>query len=140
MHPQRSSGVWTTSVAVDDEPYPADAAVDAWRSIEVIVLPPPSGLQRPGDARQDGKLDLSDAVRLLGHLFLGSPGQETLPCEGRTASSPGPGDLALADVNGDGRIDPSDAVRTLGFLFLGPEPPVLGTQCVRIEGLPEISR
>ena len=72
---------------------------------------------------------------IFGHLFLGT--QRTLPCEGRTASSPGSGDLALADVNRDDRIDLSDPVSILGFLFLGSEPPALGTECVRIAGCPD---
>ena len=79
--------------------------------------------------------DISDAVWLLGHLFLGT--NPKLPCEGGEASSPGPGDLALADVNGDDRIDLSDPVSILGFLFLGSDPPALGSECVRIEGCPE---
>ena len=83
----------------------------------------------------DGTLDLSDAVWLLGHLFLGT--QPELPCEGGSASSPGAGDLALADINGDETIDLSDPVSILGFLFLGARPPALGTECVRIIGCPE---
>src|SRR6185295_6019077 len=31
------------------------------------------GLQRPADCNQDGNTDISDAVCLFGHLFLGSP-------------------------------------------------------------------
>jgi hypothetical protein len=126
-------GTWTISVTVDDQPLCLDLSTERCQ----VTLPPPGGLQRPGDVNGDGKLDLSDAVWLLGHLFLGAPGQETLPCEGGTASSPGQGDLALADVNGDGRIDLSDPVRTLGFLFLGLDPQALGTECVRIEGCQE---
>lgn len=90
--------------------------------------------QIPGDCNQDGNLDLSDAVWLLGHLFLGT--FPRLPCEGGTSSSPGPGDLALVDVNGDGGIDVSDAVSILGFLYVGSKPPFLGTRCVPILGCP----
>jgi PKD repeat protein len=126
-------GTWTISVTVDDQPSCLDVSTERCQ----VTPPAPGGLQRPGDLNQDGKLDLSDAVWLLGHLFLGSPGQETLPCEGGTASSPGQGDLALADVNGDGGIDVSDPVSILGFLFLGGPPPALGTECVRIAGCRE---
>jgi hypothetical protein len=94
------------------------------------------GQQRPGDANQDAVLDLSDAIWILRHLFLGGPDVEILPCEGGTAASPGPGDLALVDVNGDGRVDVSDPVSILQFLFLGTEPPGLGTECVPIGGCP----
>jgi hypothetical protein len=94
--------------------------------------------QIPGDANQDGKLDLSDAIWVFGHLFLGRPGQVKLACEGGTASNPGPGDLALTDVNGDGRIDISDPVSILSFLFHGTRPPALGTECVWIAGCPDV--
>ena len=95
------------------------------------------GLQLPGDATQDGGLDLSDAIWLLGHLFLGT--NQALPCEGSSASRPEPGDQALFDSNGDGLIDLSDAVSVLGFLFLGSSPPLLGTECVPIAGCPDNS-
>lgn len=96
--------------------------------------PAPGGLQIPGDGNQDGKLDLSDAIWLLGHLFLGA--NQTLPCEGRVASSPGPGELALLDHNGDGTIDISDAVAVLGYLFSTGQPPILGSTCRVIAGCP----
>ena len=92
----------------------------------------------PGDANSDGRLDLSDAIWILGHLFLGT--SSALPCEGGTASRPGPGELALVDVNGDEAIDLSDPVRILGFLFLGSGPPALGTTCVSIPGCPDTCR
>ncbi|MBN1417482.1 MAG: SBBP repeat-containing protein, partial [Planctomycetes bacterium] len=68
-------------------------------------------LFRRGDANVDGGADMSDAVAILGHLFLGGPLND---CED------------AADVNDDGRMDISDAVRLLLYLFLGsaqpPEP------------------
>jgi hypothetical protein len=88
------------------------------------------GTQRPGDCNQDGRLDISDAVCLLGHLFLGSPAR--VPCDGGTIRDPG--NVSLLDANGDGRVDLSDPVRMLGFLFTGAAPPVLGTGCVSIAG------
>jgi hypothetical protein len=128
-----AEGTWTIIVRVDDDPKCSDAA-DAACAVTVEVRPL-GALQRPGDMNQDGKLNLSDAVWLLGHLFLGT--QPTLPCEGGTPSNEGAGDLALADVNGDGGIDLSDPVSILGFLFLGGKPPALGTGCVRIVGCPD---
>ena len=85
---------------------------------------------------QDGVLDMSDPVWLLGHLYLGT--KPELPCEGGTASAPGPGDLALSDVNGDAKIDLSDPVSMLGFLFLGSQAPVLGTSCTAIPGCSQV--
>ena len=88
--------------------------------------------QIPGDVNQDGKLDISDGIWLLDHLFLGN--KRTLPCQGSRASNPQPGDLALADATGDGRIDLSDPVRIFSQLFLGGKPHALGRSCVRISG------
>jgi len=90
------------------------------------------GPQRPGDANQDGRVDLSDAVWLLGHLFVGT--NPKLPCEGETAAGPGPGELLLLDHNGDGRLDLSDPVGVLGYLFVGGRTPALGVECVLIVG------
>jgi uncharacterized delta-60 repeat protein len=92
------------------------------------------GRQLPSDANQDAKLDISDAVWILGHLFGGT--NPSLPCDGGTASSPGPGARALLDANGDGGIDISDAVRVLSYLFVGSAPPVLGEECTPIVGCP----
>jgi hypothetical protein len=92
----------------------------------------------PSDANQDGRLDMSDALWLLGHLFLGSP--DRLPCEGGVASAPGAGELALLDASADGIIDLSDAVRILAYLFNGSAPPALGTACVSLPGCPDACR
>lgn len=66
---------------------------------------------RRGDANADGKLDLADAVSILGHLFLSGPESDC------------PDAL---DADDDGKLDLTDAVRILRHLFLGaaelPEP------------------
>jgi hypothetical protein len=72
---------------------------------------PDAGVFRRADARDDGAVDVTDAVIVLRHLFVtGDP----IPC------------LEAADANDDGRVDVSDAVSILRFLFLGtaapPEP------------------
>jgi hypothetical protein len=64
-----------------------------------------------GDPNGDGVNDISDAISILGFLFLG-----TAP----------PSCVKSSDVNDDGNIDLSDAVYLLTNLFLGgpvPEPP-----------------
>jgi hypothetical protein len=61
-----------------------------------------------GDAFPDGKIDLADAVSLLGFLFLGG---EPLPC------------AEAADADNDGAIVVSDAIAILAFLFLGGPAP-----------------
>ncbi len=90
------------------------------------------GFQRPGDANQDGRLEIGDAVALLGHLFVG--GRE-LPCEGATIARGA--NRSLLDLDGDTSVDVTDVLFMLNFLFGdGPEP-VLGSFCVRIEGCPD---
>ena len=92
--------------------------------------------QRPGDANQDGILDLSDAVRLLSHLFRGVP--QALPCEGGTVFDSG--NVSLLDSSGDGLVNLTDAVSVLGFLFRRGPAPILGTRCVEIPGCPDVCR
>lgn len=72
-------------------------------------------LFRRGDANDDGKQDISDAIFVLTHLFLGGPRWN---CE------------EGSDINGDGGTDLSDAVYLLGHLFLGtPAPPAPYPDC-----------
>ena len=94
--------------------------------------PPPGGRRRGGDFNSDAALQLSDAVGLLGYLFIDAAAG--LPCEGEIE---GAGNLALLDSNGDGQVDLTDAVYVLGFLFLGGPQPVQGTACVTIPGCAE---
>ena len=65
-----------------------------------------------GDSNTDGTTDISDAIAILGYLFLG---MNKVPCE------------QAGDANDDGALDISDAIYVLSFLFLGGtaiEPPV----------------
>lgn len=102
-----------------------------WADVRLVAAGDPNrgGVQRPCDCNQDGAQDVSDAVCLLGHLFLGSP--ESPGCHEATAA---PGNLALLDFNGDRAIDLSDAVALLARLFLGGPPHVLGEACRPLEG------
>jgi hypothetical protein len=64
-----------------------------------------------GDTDNNGQLQLTDAVRVLGFLFLG---QAAPTC------------MEAADTDNNGQLQLTDAVRILGFLFLGqaaPAPP-----------------
>ncbi|MCZ6795764.1 MAG: CotH kinase family protein, partial [Planctomycetota bacterium] len=90
------------------------------------------GLQRPGDINQDRVLDISDAISLLGHLFVASPA--ILPCEGTTDEE---GNRRLLDSNGDGNVDLTDAITVLLYLFADGAPPALGTVCQPLPGCPE---
>ncbi len=60
-----------------------------------------------GDVTRDGKLNTSDAVALLFHLFRG----QEIVCED------------AADVDDNGGIDLTDAIRLLNYIFLRGEPP-----------------
>jgi len=78
--------------------------LELWR-----IVPEPIGTPfHRGDGDNNGKLELTDAVKVLGYLFLG-------------ASAPDCFDAADSDDNG--RLELTDAVRILGYLFLGAPPP-----------------
>jgi len=62
---------------------------------------------RRGDADASGQLDLTDAVFVLLHLFLGGAAP---PC------------AKAADSNDDGRLDIADPVALLRHLFVGAGP------------------
>jgi hypothetical protein len=89
-------------------------------SIRVLPRCGEAGRQLPGDLGQDGALDLSDVIWLLGYLYLGT--QPSFPCTTGDPSHPSRGDLALVDVNGDGGIDLSDGVAILSYLLGCPAP------------------
>jgi hypothetical protein len=104
-----------------------------------LAISLPGGRIVPGDANGDGGLDISDAVSLLGFLFLGSA--KGLPCGDGSAIDPG--NISLLDWQPDGAIDISDAVAMLSFLFLGGEAHALAVpgedpkSCIRIAGCPD---
>ena len=100
LHMDRNDDLYLTFVRLFEEPRPVTLA-------KIRTLPPASFVQ--SEANGDGALDVSDAVFILGFLFLGNSE---------------PSCLAALDANGDGDIDLSDAVMILGNLFLG-SPPVL---------------
>jgi hypothetical protein len=70
---------------------------------------PPPAFKR-GDVSVDGRLDISDPVRILSYLFLGAPA---------------PACLQAADVDDDAEVSIVDAVALLAFLFLEGGPPSL---------------
>jgi hypothetical protein len=84
----------------------------------VVVLfggPPREPTFIRGEVNGDGKVDIADALRILGYLFLGAP----LP------ACPD-----AADADDDGTIDITDAILLLGHLFLGAGPlPPPGPEC-----------
>jgi len=74
---------------------------------EVAALESAFQLFWRGDSNRDEKIDLADAVNILGSLFLGDA---LPPCED------------AADANDDGKIDITDPIYILGSLFLGTGP------------------
>jgi polyhydroxybutyrate depolymerase len=70
-----------------------------------------------GDTDYSHTIELTDAVRIFGFLFLGEP--ETIGCEDS------------ADSNDDGVVDISDGINILVFLFVGTSPlPRPGFECI----------
>ena len=117
----RSAGAWRPSSVDDGTPGYADPGIAE------------GGLQLPGDLNQDGSMDISDSIALLGHLFLGSPAR--LPCQEGTIDDPA--NISLLDVNGDNSLNLTDAIHSLAYLFMGGAPPVPGTECMPIPGCPD---
>ncbi|MBI4603933.1 MAG: PKD domain-containing protein [Planctomycetes bacterium] len=71
--------------------------------------PPVGPVFHRGDSDDNGQLQLTDAIRVLGYLFLGAVE---------------PTCLDAADADGNNQLQLTDAIRILGFLFLGGDPPV----------------
>jgi hypothetical protein len=79
--------------------------------IQISLVPetgPPKARFHRGDSDNNGQLQLTDAVRILGFLFLGAVA---------------PTCLDAADADGNNDLQLTDAVRILGFLFLGGAAP-----------------
>ena len=135
-----ADGLGHSLVLVDPQTSPLSfGEQDSWRpSLEVGGSPGRpdeivAGLQLPGDTNQNGNLEISDAVTLFGHLFLGS--SRPLPCDGGLES---PGNRTVFDIDGSQSLDLTDGIRILSYLFSDGSPPALGTSCVLIEGCPSV--
>jgi len=113
------------------DPASSDAASHvvcgtSWRLPLVYGLAgrPAPALFRRGDADQSGAIEITDAIRILGYLFLGG-----IP----------PACLDAADSDDNGALQISDPVMILGSLFLGgfgPSPPFPGCgPDPRVDGL-----
>lgn len=77
------------------------------RGLTVTVAEVPGSVFVRGDGNQDGNLDLSDVIALLGYLFLGT--ENSCP--------------DALDVNDDGIADLTDGIGLAKFLFKTFEPP-----------------
>ena len=141
-HPE-TDGEGTSLVIVDalDELATWGSAA-SWRPSNVDLGSPgvdesglaPRGRQLPGDANQDARVDISDAVALLLHLFGRRP--DLPPCgEGEPGS---PANVAVLDSNGDNSVNVSDAVWLLAYMYQGGAPPTRGRTCIRLEDCPNV--
>jgi hypothetical protein len=76
-----------------------------------------------GDANQDGSVDISDVVVVLGYLFLGS----------RPSACPD-----AADVDDSGELDLADPISALNYLFnQGSVPPPPGPSRPGVDPTPD---
>jgi hypothetical protein len=99
--------------SVVPEPNTGFVAIAAGEShsLGLKAFPVPPRFHR-GDPDASGATDITDAIHILGYLFLG----ETAP-----------GCKESADADNDGAIDITDGIYLLRWLFAGgPEPPAPG--------------
>jgi len=116
----RSANEWALFGPLNDPPEPIHLITtetgerigpDSLGTMTFTLLSP----RVPGDCNQDGTVDLSDAICILGVLFTGTP--PLFPCGDGSPSHPG--NVALIDWQPDGTVDLSDGIALLQFLFIG---------------------
>ncbi len=141
--PKESDGFGYSLVPVDVQSETDPATYSYWRaSTNVGGSPggkdpgsgPEGGWQRPGDINQDSVLDISDAISYLLYLF--SDREIQLPCDETPENDNS--NIQLLDVNGDMGLNISDVVYILSYLFNQGAQPVLGENCIRIQGCPDV--
>jgi hypothetical protein len=81
-------------------------AIPELQDLELVVRVLEPAPFRRGDSNDDGKLDISDVLRTLGYLFLGSPA---------------PSCLDSADTDDNGTLEITDPLAVFGFLFIGSQ-------------------
>lgn len=91
----------TSSIIVEGQ-----TVIPALQDLEIVVRVHESVPFRRGDSNDDGKLDISDVLRTLGYLFLGSAPP---PC------------LDSADTDDSGTLEITDPLAVFGFLFIGSQ-------------------
>ena len=89
--------IWIESVEASNSPYPIEVIFDV-----------NSCLGMCGDANNDGTFNISDAVWIIGYIFVGGP--QPIPVK------------ACGDANGDGFTNISDVVWIIIYVFLGGPP------------------
>ncbi len=124
--------IFASDYANDPANWDASSGRGTPGSKNSVSLEDSRGLQRPSDLNQDGNLNITDAVALLGHLFGGIALDP--PCQGAADAG---GNIELLDASGDGQLNITDAVHVLTYLFRSGPAPTLGRDCVRIAGCPD---
>jgi len=106
--PRRADGFGYSLELQDVEPDLDNDPAHRWRSSTELhgspgrIHLPGEGVRfSRGDCNADGSLDISDPVRIVRHLFLGTPIDCAIAC----------------DANGDEELDVSDAIRLLDFFY-----------------------
>jgi hypothetical protein len=96
------------SIDLDGNQRPCGAALDMGAYEWGACTSPPHPFQR-GDVNADARLNVADAIVILGHLFAG---RAAPPC------------MKSADANDDSQVNIADTIFLLGYLFGGArEPP-----------------
>jgi hypothetical protein len=96
----------------------------------IIEVGSSGGGQRPGDASQNGRLEITDAIWILRRLFLEE--DRPLPCGAGGLDAPE--NRVVYDVDDDGRVVLTDAIDLLRFLFASGVAPALGLECRPVLG------
>ncbi|MDD4051042.1 MAG: dockerin type I repeat-containing protein [candidate division Zixibacteria bacterium] len=90
----------------------SDSWIWGWTFISTAnILGPSSCCDMPGDANNDGKVNVGDGVYIITYVFRGGPA---------------PICLAEGDANGDGKINVGDAVYIITYVFRGGPAPICG--------------
>jgi len=93
----------------------AIAAGKAFVTAQGLDCPSLTCCDKPGDANNDGKVNVGDAVYTITYVFRGGPA---------------PVCKAEGDANGDCKINVGDAVYTITYVFRGGPAPVCNPACV----------
>jgi hypothetical protein len=98
-----------TGATIKDNIDKANAFIAAHDEIKCSLAPPPC-LCKPGDANNDGQVNVGDAVYLINFVFKGGP-------------APKPYAKCSGDANKDCQANVGDAVYVINFVFKGGPAP-----------------
>lgn len=85
-----------------------------------------NGIFRRGNVNSDARINLTDAVNIMGYLFMGE--RTVITCKN------------AGDVDDDGHIALTDPIYLLSFLFQGgDDPPPPGPHCCGIDPSPDLA-